>query len=26
ELGYRAKVSWQEGLRRTLDFYRISPG
>lgn len=26
ELGYRAKVSWQEGLRRTLDFYRTSPG
>ena len=22
ELGYQIKVSWQEGLRRTLDFYR----
>jgi len=22
ELGYECKVSWQEGLRRTLDFYR----
>lgn len=24
ELGYRCKISWQEGLRRTLDFYRDS--
>jgi nucleoside-diphosphate-sugar epimerase len=24
DLGYQFKVSWQEGLRRTLDFYRAS--
>jgi UDP-glucose 4-epimerase len=23
ELGYRTSVSWKEGLRRTLDFYRL---
>ena len=23
ELGYRVSVSWNEGLRRTLDFYRL---
>jgi nucleoside-diphosphate-sugar epimerase len=23
ELGYRVLVSWKEGLRRTLDFYRV---
>jgi UDP-glucose 4-epimerase len=22
ELGYRCKISWQDGLKRTLDFYR----
>jgi UDP-glucose 4-epimerase len=27
ELGYRVSVSWKEGLRRTLDFYRLQqPG
>jgi nucleoside-diphosphate-sugar epimerase len=25
ELGYRVLVSWKEGLRRTLDFYRSQP-
>ena len=24
ELSYRCKITWQEGLRRTLDFYRTS--
>ncbi|HZV35442.1 MAG TPA: SDR family oxidoreductase [Verrucomicrobiae bacterium] len=24
ELGYRCKISWQEGLQRTLEFYRAS--
>jgi nucleoside-diphosphate-sugar epimerase len=23
-LGYQPKVTWQEGLQRTLDFYRDS--
>jgi nucleoside-diphosphate-sugar epimerase len=22
-LGYAVKVSWEEGLKRTLDFYRL---
>jgi len=25
ELGYRVLVNWKEGLRRTLDFYRLQP-
>jgi nucleoside-diphosphate-sugar epimerase len=25
ELGYRVLLGWKEGLRRTLDFYRLSP-
>lgn len=25
-LGYQLKIDWQTGLRRTLDFYRATPG